>query len=137
MTKNDLKQKLNLVYKLDTELKILNIKIERWEAMTQGHAIRYDVDKVQTSPGDPVAAAMEPLYKLLDKRKKIQIALARAVEDTNQIIDAVPDDKGRLIMHYRYTACLSWEEIARRMSYTERHVMRFHDDAFDWICSNL
>ena len=137
MTRNDLKQKLNLVYKLDTELKILNIKIERWEAVAQVHGIRYDLDKVQKSPGDPMDAVMEPLYKLLDKKKKIQVALSRAVEDANQIIDAVPDDKGRLTMHYRYTACLSWEEVARRMSYTERHVMRFHDDAFDWICSNL
>lgn len=137
MTKNDLKQKLNLVYKLDTELKILNIKIERWEAISQVQAIRYDLDKVQTSPSDPMDVALAGLYRLLDKRKKIQMALTHAVEDANQLIDAVPSDNGRLVLHYRYTACLSWEEIGRRMTYSERHVKRFHDEAFDWICENL
>ena len=137
MTKNDLRQKLNLVYKLDIEFRILNIKIERWEAVSQVQAIRYDLDKVQSSPSDPMDATMAGLYKLLDKRKKIQMALARAVEDANQIIDAVPDEEKRLVLHYRYTACLSWEEIARRMGYTERHVRRFRDEAFDWICKNL
>ena len=137
MTKNDLKMKLDLVYKLDTELKILDIKIERWEAVVQAHAIRYDLDRVQSTPEDPISIAMEPLFKLLSKRKKIQTALTRAVEDANQIIDAVPSDNGRLVLHYRYTACLSWEEIGRRMTYSERHVKRFHDEAFDWICENL
>lgn len=137
MTKNDLKQKLVLVYKLDTELKIINIKIERWEAVSQVKAIRYDLDKVQSSPSDPMDITLAGLYKLLDKRKKIQVALARAVEDSNQIIDAVPNERNRLILHYRYTACLPWEEISHRMGYTERHVRRFRDEAFDWICDNL
>lgn len=133
MTKAEVKRRLNAISWLDDELKILDAKIERYEVMTQGHAIRYDVDKVQTSPSDPVSAAMEKLYELMGKRKKVQTKMIKAVAEAADLIDLATDTKGRLALHYRYIDCMSWRATAERMGYAERHVYRLHDDAIDEI----
>lgn len=133
MTKAEIKRRLSCIEWLDAEVKILDVKIERYENMAQGHAIRYDTDKVQSSPSDPVAKAMEKMYDLLDKRKKAQAKLTKAVADAADLIDMVGDARGRLVLHYRYIACMSWRAIAKRMGYAERHIYRLHDDAIDEI----
>lgn len=133
MTKAEIKRRLNAISWLDDELKILDAKIERYEVMTQGHAIRYDAVKVQTSPGDPVSKAMEKLYELMGKRKKVQTKMTKAVAEAADLIDLVCDTKGRLVLHYRYINCMTWRAIAERMGYAERHIYRLHDDSIDEI----
>lgn len=133
MTKAEIKRRLNAISWLDDELKILDAKIERYETMTQGHAIRYDAVKVQTSPGDPVSKAMEKLYELMGKRKKVQTKMIKAVAEAADLIDLVCDTKGRLVLHHRYINCMTWRAIAERMGYAERHIYRLHDDSIDEI----
>ena len=133
MTKKEIKRRLNAISWLDDELKILDAKIERYEVMTQGHAIRYDVDKVQTSPGDPVSEAMAKLYELMTQRSKMQARMIKAVAAATDLIDQVTDSKGRLILHYRYIDCMSWRGISKRAGYSESWVFKLHDQAIDEI----
>ena len=133
MTKAEIKRKLNCISWLDDEIKILDAKIERYEAIAQGHAIRYDVDKVQTSPSDPVSKAMEKLYDLMGKRKEAQTRMIKAVADAADLIDMVNDARGRLVLHYRYINVMPWRIIGEKMHFAERHVFRLHDDALDEI----
>lgn len=146
MTKGELFEKLHSVEDLDTELRVVRIKIERLESCLQGHAIRYDQARVQTSPEDHVAKVMCNMEGLLKREKKLQIQLTRAVTETADLIDTLKradlGDKLRgakpcLLMHYRYTACLPWSEIATKMGYTERHCFRIHDAAIDWLSKNI
>ena len=58
MNRSEIYAILNRVSDLDAELQIVNIRIERMESTLQGHAIRYDQDKVQVSPSDRVADVM-------------------------------------------------------------------------------
>ena len=133
MTKAEIKRKLNSISWLDDEIKILDTKIERYESIAQAHAIRYDLDKVQTSPSDPVSKAMEKLYDLMDKRRDAQTKMIQAIADAADLIDKVKDPRGRLVLHYRYIGCMTWRQCAEKMSYAERHVYRIHDDAIDEI----
>lgn len=133
MTKADIKRKLNTISYIDDEIRILDSKIERYEAITQAHAIRYDLDKVQTTPTDPVAKAMEKLYGLMEIRRKRQEQMIKAVAEAADLIDMVKDAHGRLVLHYRYINALSWREVAKRTNFAERHVYRLHDDAINEI----
>ena len=137
MTKRELFNRLHKVDDINTALICLQMQIDRLEGCLQGHAIRYDTDKVQTSPKDAVAEVMCDLEGLLKKRTKLQIALTRAVADVASLIDKVEDKKQALVLHYRYTACLPWGQIADKMGYAERHVFRLHDTAIDWLCKNF
>lgn len=137
MTKAEIKRKLNSISWLDDEIKILDAKIERYETIAQAHAIRYDQDKVQTSPSDPVSKAMEKLYDLMDKRKDAQIKMVQAIAEAADLIDLVHDARGRLVLHYRYIVVMPWRVIGERMQFAERHVYRIHDEAMDEIYKKM
>ena len=133
MTKSELYNKLNRIADLDDALRIIAIKIERLETCAQGHAIRYDQDKVQTSPSDPVSRIMDDLYKLLDRQKELQIQMAEAVEETSALIDLAPNKKQRLVLYYHYVQGLRWAKIAEKLHVYERHVYRLRDEGIDAI----
>ena len=137
MTKSDLFYRLHRVEDIDAKLRCVKMKIERLESCLQGHAIRYDTDKVQTSPQDPVAEVMASLDKLLDQKKRLDLEMVQAVDDTAALIDALKDNRQRLILHYRYMACLPWSIVAKRVRLSDRHVFRLHDQAIDWLAKNL
>ena len=137
MKKSELFERLHRVGDLDVALRCNRMRIERLESCLQGHAIRYDVDKVQTSPSDPVAEVMGDLEELLKEQSRLQVAMVRAVSDLADLVGALKDNKQRLVMHYRYISCLSWSMVAERMQLSDRHVFRLHDCAVDWRCQNF
>ena len=137
MTKFELYDRLHKVENIDEALRIVAIKIERLETCAQGHAIRYDLDKVQTSPGDPVAKIMEDLSGLLDEQKALQRRMVDAITDVSELIGTVDDGKQRLVLHYKYIGLLHWRGIANKMHFAERHVYRLHDAGISKILKNV
>lgn len=137
MTKSELKSRLRRVNSLDYEFQVVEMKIERLESILGAHGIRYDVDRVQTSPTDAVAEVMAKIEPLIAERTRLTVAITKAIADTSDIIDHLKDDKQRLVMHYRYTAGLSFETIGRRMSYSSQRIYQLHDDAIRWLVDNL
>lgn len=133
MTKRDLFNRLHKVDDINTALICLQMQIDKLESCLQGHAIRYDQDKVQTSPKDAVAEVMGDLVGLLKKQDKLRIAMTRAVADVAGLIDRVDDKNLSLVMHYRYVACLSWRGVADKMGYSESHLFKLHDAAIKKI----
>lgn len=137
MNRLELFRALHRVDDISTALKCLQMRIEKLEGCLQGRAIRYDVDKVQTSPKDPVAEVMGDLEALLKKQTKLQIDLTRAVAHTADLLDKLTDNKQLLVMHYRYMQGASWANIADLVGVSERHVYRLHDKAIDYLCKNF
>ena len=133
MTKGELFKRLHKVEDIDTALRCVQMRIEKLEGCLQGLAIRYDTDKVQTSPKDAVAEVMCDLEGLLKKQARLRIAMTRAVADVANLIDRVDDKKMSLVMHYRYMACLPWREIADKMGYAESHIFKLHGAAIGKI----
>ena len=136
MTKGELFKRLHKVDDINTALLCVQMQIDRLEGCLQGHAIRYDTDKVQTSPKDAVAEVMCDLEGLLKKRTRLQIELTAAVADVANLIGQLKNNRQALVMHCRYTSGMSWPKIADRVQCSERHVFRIHDDAVKWLCKN-
>ena len=134
MTRNEVFKILNAVNNLDADLQIVRIQIERMESTLQGHAIRYDVDKVQTSPTDKVAEVVADMEKLLIKRDRLQTEIIAAMQQSADLIAKLTDNKHRLVLHYRYTAGLPWAQVAVRVGYDERHTRRLRDEAVALLC---
>jgi DNA-directed RNA polymerase specialized sigma subunit len=131
MTRQEVFKILNAVNNLDADLQIVRIQIERMESTLQGHAIRYDIDKVQTSPSDKVADVIADMEKLLDKRDRLQHEIIAAMDESAALIARLTDNKHRLVLHYRYTAGLPWAQVAAHVGYDERHTRRLRDEAVD------
>lgn len=49
-----------------------------------------------------------------------------AVELATLICLEVPDELGQTLLLLRYVECLSWSQVAERMSYARRHCFRLH-----------
>lgn len=137
MTRSEIYSVLNRVSNLDAELQIVNVRIQRMESTLQGHAIRYDVDKVQVSPSDRVADVMADMEKLLKRQAYLQRELLKSEQETADLIACLTDSKHRLVLTYRYIADLPWAAIATRMSYDERHVRRLRDEAVGYLSKNV
>jgi hypothetical protein len=109
-------------------LEIIRLKEERdtlyYSLLPSG--IRYDLDKVQTSPQDRMPGTAAELYEIqeiIDRRiEKLSADVALA----HRIIDAVPTPECRELLLLRYLTGsrkpLAWTEIAERMEYSIDHV---------------
>lgn len=133
MTKLEVFETMDRIRVIDEQLQVIAIKIERLESCAQGHAIRYDQIKVQSSVVDPVERIIEDLSKLIDRQKVLRGQMVKAIDDASELIELVDDRRQKLVLYYRYVGLLAWGEVADRVHTSERHVYRLHDLGIDTI----
>lgn len=114
-------------YRLLETIESYEEEIKRLSDIMSGSGIG---EKVQTSPaGDSIPKAVE---KIEGYKKKLKEAIAHLVtvhEEINSVINLVPSADERLLLRLRYVNHYSWQDIAGKMRYCERHVKRLHDKA--------
>ena len=108
------------------ELNTLQKTIEELRFMLLPSGIRYDLDRVQTSPEDRMSKTVDDLVTV-EKRQQKQ--LARLMEDLDKaerLIEAMPTPEYRELIRLRYIAGglkpLTWEQISEQMGYSSDHV---------------
>ena len=70
----------------------------------------------------------------LTERINLEIEdLCRIKRQVNDAIDAVEDMRYRWILELRYRNYLTWEQIAEKTGYDQRHVYRLHGDALECV----
>lgn len=96
--------------------------------------IRYDRDKIQTSPDDTMSKVMA---KAVDMQRELENSIAELQERhirTEQLITRLDNSDEREVLRYYYLDSnngvpLTWEQVAIRMNFAVRHVHRIHDKA--------
>lgn len=96
--------------------------------------IRYDRDKIQTSPDDTMSKVMA---KAVDMQRELENSIAELQErhiKTEQLITRLDNSDEREVLRYYYLDSsngvpLTWEQVAIRMNFAVRHVHRIHDRA--------
>lgn len=123
---------METIRRVKREIRLLMEQIERDSTLAQGvTAIRYDIDRVQTSPvsdrmGDIVARITETTTLLYDR-----IALLQGLEeDARRLLVNLTTEHERVLV-YRYIDELSWISVAERMGYSEKHVFTVRDKALE------
>ena len=123
---------METIRRVKREIRLLMEQIERDSTLAQGvTAIRYDIDRVQTSPvsdrmGDIVARITETTTLLYDR-----IALLQGLEeDSRRLLVNLTTEHERVLV-YRYIDELSWISVAERMGYSEKHVFAVRDKALE------
>ena len=74
----------------------------------------------------------EILAKIVDLEKEIDADVDRLIEvrdSIKSIIEAIEDDRERLLLQYRYLDGRTFEEIAVQMHYSWRQIHRLHSQA--------
>ena len=121
---------------LIAEMQRLQREIERWRSIAEkvtptlsavrftapnGSRIENMVEKIDTLR-DSLAAKMDELIRL-----RIQI---------EQAVEAVPDDRLRLLLRYRYIDGMTFEKIAEKMNLSYQWVSKLHGDALEQVQIN-
>lgn len=121
---------METIQRVRREVRLLREQIERDSVLAQGvTAIRYDRDRVQTSPiadrmGDIVAHIVETTETLYNR-----IALLQGLEeDARRLLINLEEDNERVLV-YRYMDDMNWVSIAERMGYSEKHIFKIWDKA--------
>lgn len=104
----------------------LQERIENLRKTMLPKGVRYDRDKVQTSPEDPMvifAVKIDLLEReLLDK----QIEYDKALEEIVSTIARVNNDDVRTVLTKRYIGMKRWKVIEAEEFISESQVYRFH-----------
>lgn len=109
----------------------LQEQIDTAEASLLPKAIRYDLDKVQTSPEDPmydVLAEVEEYKKeMLKRTHRLILRRRKAIRMLDQLSDT--RQRQALFLYYLDPSLLTMEQVGEKMIYSEREAWRIHDAA--------
>jgi len=95
-------------------------------------AIRYDQDRVQTSPEDKMLAAIAEADGEYRAMKKLERQKAKKIREiTNLVIAALDDQIEREIILGRYCGLLKWEKVAEEQGITESVLFKARRSALD------
>lgn len=90
--------------------------------------IRYDIDKVKTSPRNLMPAYIAEVEEIDELIRSLKAMLREA---ENEILSAIAvlDVAEAMIIRYRYVDGLSWERVAIEVNYSRRHMFRIYRES--------
>lgn len=118
---------LNSVRVLHWQWLRLKAKHDELESCLLPAAIRYDKDKVQSSPEDQISRIVAEINKLEEKMNHVQLAKAAQIDKIDAAISALESDEERTALTMRYINRLSVGNIAEAMGYSTKRIYQFMD----------
>lgn len=128
---------LNSVRVLHLEWLRLKAKHDELESCLLPAAIRYDKDKVQTSPSDPMSKIVSEVMELENEMKRIQYNKSRQIAKIDKAISSLESAEERTALSMRYINRVPVAKIAKDMGYSEKRVYQFMDSGGAQIAKGL
>lgn len=125
------KEYLRQIKREQIEICRLQEQIDTAEASLLPKAIRYDLDKVQTSPEDPLYAVLSEVEEYKKEMMKRTHRLILRRRKAIRMLDQLKDSRQRqvLFLYYLDPGLLTMNQVAEKMIYSEREAWRKHDTA--------
>jgi RNA polymerase sigma factor (sigma-70 family) len=103
---------------------------QRWVDLATRITPSYsDAPKGGQSGDGKIPAAVE---KIVEQERRIDAKIAemaKLLDEIEKLLGEVGNPDYRLLLELRYLQGLTWEQIAERMRYSRRHVIRLHGSA--------
>lgn len=100
-------------------------------------AIRYDRDKVQTSPDDIMGRILAEVNELEQRMEKLQVAKSKRIEEIDKIINSLQSDEERTVLTMRFINRIPVTEIAEAMGYAEPTIYKFMNQGSEEILKSI
>lgn len=100
-------------------------------------AIRYDKDKVQTSPDDTISKIVAEISELETQMNAVLLAKAERIDEINNIIHSLESDEERTALTMRYINRVPVADIAEAMGYSIKRIYQFMDQGGAEISKKL
>ncbi len=128
---------LNSARVLHWEWLRLKAKHDELESCLLPAAIRYDKDKVQSSPEDAMSKIVAEVAELEKEMNRVQQRKANQIAKIDKAISALPSDEERTALTMRYINRISVTDIAEAMGYSVKRVYQFMDRGGAQIAKGL
>lgn len=128
---------LNSARVLHWEWLRLKAKHDELESCLLPAAIRYDRDKVQTSPEDPMAKVVAEINELEIEMNKIQLKKSKQIAKIDKAISTLASDEERTALTMRYINRIPVTDIAEAMGYSIKRIYQFMDRGGAQIAKGL
>lgn len=115
----------------------LKAKHDELESCLLPGAIRYDKDKVQASPEDPMCKIVTEVMELEKEMKRIQLSKARQIAKIDQAISSLESDEQRTALTMRYVNRIPVTDIAEAMGYAEPTIYKLMNQGGEIIAKSI
>ena len=129
---------LRLIRDEDKDIREMRLKVEflKYKA-AGGGAIRYDKDRVQTTPEDILSQAMAEAVDLEQKIRDRECEITDRRIRTNMIIHSWDEYDLALVIMIYYLSNGSMTDVARKIKRSTRHAYRLKLEALEKFSENL
>ena len=103
----------------------LKAKRDELESCLLPGAIRYDKDKVQRSPEDPMSKIISEINELENEMARVQHNKQIQVEKIYKAISRLESEEEKTSLTMRYVSRIPVKKIAEEMGYSEPTIYRF------------
>lgn len=103
----------------------LKAKRDELESCLIPGAIRYDKDKVQRSPEDPMSKIISEINELENEMARVQHNKQIQVEKIYKAISRLESEEEKTSLTMRYVSRIPVKKIAEEMGYSEPTIYRF------------
>lgn len=115
----------------------LKAKHDELESCLLPAAIRYDKDKVQTSPDDQMSKIIAEINALEIKMATVQRRKSQQIERIDKAINALASDEERTALTMRYINRIPVSDIALAMGYAEPTIYKFMNQGGEQIAKSI
>lgn len=123
---------LNQYRIMHIEIDQITKELQRWQDLATRISPSYS-DMPHGGGSDKVQTAAVEVAELTDKLNQKLHQAIMVQENIKKLLESLDDIKLRQLMSYRYINGMSWEEIAVRMDFNYRWVLRLHRKALNQI----
>lgn len=113
------------VRRIELRIRRISLQIEELESSLLPQGIRYDKDKVQTSPEDTlskIAGKIADLEKLRTQLVRERRLLLLEIQD---VLDQLENEQEQIVLEAYYLSRMSMTEISEMISYSIAQTYRF------------
>ena len=100
-------------------------------------AIRYDKDKVQTSPEDAISKIVAEINELEKEMALTQLAKRQQIEEIDKAINRLESEEQKTVLVLRYINRVPVTKIAELMGYAEPTIYKFMNQGADQIKKSI
>lgn len=116
---------LNQYRIMHIEIDQITKELQRWQDLATRISPSYS-DMPHGGGSDKVQTAAVEVAELTDKLNQKLHQAIMVQENIKKLLESLDDIKLRQLMSYRYINGMRWEEIAVRMDYDYRYVLKLH-----------
>lgn len=112
------------VRQIELKIRRLTLQIEELESCLLPHGIRYDRDKVQTSPEDVQPKIAGKIQELEKQRTQLARERALLLLEIQDALDQLESEPERIVLEAYYLSRMSMREISDMIGYSIRQAYR-------------